>query len=179
MVVAYAGAWCDMAGRVSNVERTSTRVVVDSMTGEVIEEESQTESVRVSKEEDFAKLYLDGGMELCGLTGGQMRLLMVLVRRMSYDNEVVVAGPYRADVASEAGLGCEASLERGLRALRGRALITPMRGGRGFYRVNPMVVAKGRWRDVRGVRRRFEAEARADAKAEAAVRGRRGGTGIK
>lgn len=161
-----------MGKGVGNIEKTSTRVVVDNLTGEVIAEESSIESVRVSKEEDFAKLYL-GGLELLqGLTGGQLSLLLSLSKRMSYSNEVIVAGSHRRELMAEAGVG-GATLERALRVLRDKGLITPIDGVKGYYRVNPRVLAKGAWRSVKGTRRVFEGELRRSAEREAAKKTRR------
>lgn len=147
-----------MGKSVGNIDKTSTRVVVDKLTGEVIAEESSVESVRVSKEDDFAKLYLDGVELMRGLTGGQLSLLLSLARRMNYSGEVVVAGPHRRAVMAETGIG-SVTLERALRALRDKGIVTPVDGVRGFYKVNPRVMAKGSWRSVRAMRREFDNDA--------------------
>ena len=148
-----------MGKSVSNIDKTSTRVVVDNLTGEIISEESSVESVRVSKEDDFAKLYLDGVELLRGLTGGQLSLLLSLARRMNYSGEVMVAGSHRREVMAETGVG-GVTLARALRALRDKGVITPVDGVRGFYKVNPRVLAKGSWRSARAMRRGFDSEAR-------------------
>lgn len=154
-----------MSKQVKNSAKTVSSLIVDSSSGEVIEERVSTETVSYEAEQLFMKVYQDGISKTRGLTSGERDVLDVLMKVMDYKNMVILIGPKRDEVMRESGVTSKVSFDRALRGLKSHDIITPVMNlsgtpkvEKGFYRVNPFVCSKGRWRDVKQLRGLYSTE---------------------
>ncbi len=154
-----------MSKQVKNSARTTSSLIVDSSSGEVIEQRVSTETVSYEAEQLFMKVYQDGISKTRGLTSGERDVLDVLMKVMDYQNMVILIGPKRDEVMRESGVTSKVSFDRALRGLKAHDIINPVMNlsgvpkvEKGFYRLNPSVCSKGRWKDVKQLRALYNTE---------------------
>src|SRR5699024_1269627 len=75
---------------------------VDSNTGEKMHEKNITVGYS-DREPDYIKLYLNTILEVNGLTNGLQKVVNVLLKRMSYDNLIVLNAYIKKQMAEELG----------------------------------------------------------------------------
>ena len=62
--------------------------IIDEKTGELLQ--SKTTKISYEKEPDYVKLYLEDVNKILNLKGRANETLLALIRKMNYDNEVVL-----------------------------------------------------------------------------------------
>lgn len=141
-----------------NVVLTTEVEVCDPETGELRKCFVEDKRVRVSKEEDFAKFYFEGVRFTEDMTPSMWRLFFVMMRRMDYDGCVYAVGPDRESLMAEVGIKSPIVFNRALLGLKEKGVIQHRvhasgTKARGFYRLNPYIVARGGWQHVKELRR--------------------------
>lgn len=113
------------------------------------------------KEPDFIKLYLDC---VCTFKGLNKALSPILVSFCSYmtwaDSEhskqlIWMNKLTKEAVASKLGIGVD-RINKALRDIVDADIFRKISGVRGCYEVNPYIIAKGKWSDIKGLRATFD-----------------------
>lgn len=137
-----------------------TETTVDIETGEVTKVVNTTVKVQ-DKEPDFIKLYLDC---VCSFNGLNKALSPILVAFCSYmtwaDSEqskqlIWMNKLTKKGVADKLGIGID-RVNKALREIVDADIFRKIEGVRGCYEVNPYIIAKGKWSDIKQLRANFD-----------------------
>jgi hypothetical protein len=123
----------------------STRTTeVDTETGKVIREVHE-QTVRLPKEPDFIKLYLNDIGKILELPKAPTKLLIALADGMKYNGHIMISALGRKELARELGI-TDGTFRNYMSLLVQKGLL--IRRGNNDYLVNPNYLAKGSWADI-------------------------------
>lgn len=133
-------------------ESLNTKTLVDSETGEVIQQEVSTKVIKRVAQEDFIQVYLEDLAALLNVTAiSEIRVLMVLWRMASFNkendkagNRIVLVKPIKEEIANELSLTA-GTVDNILRKLLNKNLIIKV--DRTIYSLNPQYFFKGYMKD--------------------------------
>lgn len=128
---------------------------VDVDTGEIISQE-ETTVLRIPKEPDYIKLYLDTILYLSDLPGKHSKVLNALLKRVPFANSseggmvIALNGFVKKQIAAELQLKNVRSLDNSITEMvKGEILF---RLGSGTYLLNPHLFGRGNWSDIQQLR---------------------------
>lgn len=104
----------------------------------------------VSKEPDYVKVYLDNILLINNLPSGIQKTLNVLLKRMAYDNIVVLNAYIKKQMAQELGFSTVQSLNNNINKLVKEGIMS--RKGTGTYEMNPFLFGRGSWDNIKQIR---------------------------
>jgi len=104
----------------------------------------------VSKEPDYVKIYLDNILQINNLSSGIQKTLNVLLKRMAYDNIVVLNAYIKKQMAEELGFNTVQSLNNNINKLVKEGIMN--RKGTGTYEMNPFLFGRGSWDNIKKIR---------------------------
>lgn len=134
--------------------------ITDISTGEVLREETEVVMTK-DTEPEYIKLYLDC---ICTFKGLNKALSPILVAFCSYmtwadskhDRQVIFMNSYTKEhVAEDVGVSVD-RVNQALRAITKADIFRKIKGKRGVYEVNPYIIAKGKWTDIKKLRANFD-----------------------
>ncbi len=123
---------------------------VDFKTGELAETERE---IRVPKEPDFIKLYLDDLVMLKDIPQWVSSILHGLLKRMNYQNEIVLNVTIKKRIADDLGIAVR-TIDNALVTFVKKKILS--RVGLGVYQANPYLFGKGEWNNIRKIRLQVE-----------------------
>jgi hypothetical protein len=124
--------------------------VVDFQTGEIAQTERE---IRIPKEPDFVKLYLDDLVMLKDIPQWVSGILYGLLKRMNYQNEIVLNATIKKRIADDLGIAAR-TIDNALVTFAKKNILT--RVGLGVYQANPYLFGKGEWNNIRKIRLQVE-----------------------
>jgi hypothetical protein len=130
------------------ITREITEKIIDQTTGELLVEKN-TEEAYVSKEPDFLKLYLDNILMINNLPNGLQKSLNVLLKRMGYDNIVVLNAYIKKQMAEELEYKTVQSLNNNINKLVQQGIM--IRKGTGTYEMNAFLFGRGTWDNIKKI----------------------------
>ena len=104
---------------------------------------------RVEKEPSFIKVYLNDILYLEGISGGLNGILYGIMKRVGYNNELVLNSEIKRRIAEETKKSFNTVNGAITKFVKGKILI---RTGIGVYTLNPYLFGKGSWEEIRKVR---------------------------
>jgi DNA-binding MarR family transcriptional regulator len=133
-------------------ESLDTKIIIDSETGEVLQQEVSTKVIKRVAQEDFIQVYLEDLAALLNVTAiSEIRVLMVLWRMASFNkendkagNRIVLVKPIKEEIATELNLTA-GTIDNILRKLLNKNLIIKI--DRTIYTLNPQYFFKGYMKD--------------------------------
>lgn len=134
--------------------------ITDISTGEVIREESDVVLPRES-EPDFIKLYLDCVCTFNGLNKALSPILISLCNYMtwaddSHKGQIIFMNSYtKEQVANKLGVSVK-RINQALTDIVKSDIFRKIEGKRGVYEVNPYIIARGKWNDIKKLRADFD-----------------------
>lgn len=134
--------------------------ITDITTGEVIREESE---VILSKESEpeYIKLYLDCVCTFKGLNKALSPILIAFCSYMTWadskhDRQVIFMNAYtKEQVAQDVGISVN-RVNQALRDITKADIFRKIKNKRGVYEVNPYIIARGKWADIKKLRANFD-----------------------
>lgn len=123
--------------------------VVNHETGEVKSEE-KLNVFRTENEPEYVKLYLNDIVKLIDLPASSSSVLFWILKRMGYDNQVVLVQGVKKQIASEIGTSANTVIRR-IQELKSKGIIIPT-NERSIYVVNPDLFARGKWEDIKKIK---------------------------
>jgi hypothetical protein len=108
------------------------------------------EEAYISKEPDFIKVYLDNILLINNLPSGIQKTLNVLLKRMAYDNVVVLNAYIKKEMAKELNFKTVQSLNNNINKLVKEGIM--FRKGTGTYEMNPFLFGRGTWENIKKIR---------------------------
>lgn len=131
--------------------------VIDSDTGELVDE--QVTMRQTEQEPDYVKLYVRAWCDFKDIKGVNSAFLAHLLPYMTYAAQgqvIYLAPPLKRVIATELGWSQKSALNRfnqELRKLVSRGVLSHV--GESTYQVNPELVGKGSWADIKALRATF------------------------
>lgn len=126
------------------------RDTVDLLTGQVVQTDRE---IRIPKEPDFIKLYLDDLVMLKDIPQWVSGILYALLKRMSYQNEIVLNATIKKRIATDIGITTR-TIDNALVTFVKKNVL--FRVGIGVYQANPYLFGKGEWTNIRKIRLQVE-----------------------
>lgn len=131
-----------------NSKKRISKVIenVDGKTGEILDRKFET--YYSNQEPEYVKLYLNHICKLFDLTNKADKTLFSLLRKLNYDNEIVLTGNMKATMANELKIK-KNTLEHAIGELVTKNIF--FKQGNNQYLVNPHILARGRWQDIQKI----------------------------
>lgn len=140
--------------------------IIDSATGEIITDKS-TQKVKTTSEPDFIKVYYKSILAIQGIEEIPLEFMLALSSVITYSNnpkEPVYF--YNNTMNRNLISGCcmnkkgepisDNMVSRHISTAVKLGILFKVAGMRGVYEVNPCVIAKGRWDNIRGLQANFD-----------------------
>lgn len=136
----------------NRIFREYTERTVDPGTGEILSENKTFVSVYSEREPPFVKTYFHENWhsKLVKLSATSFLVLLSLANAMDYENRVRVGETDVETMATKFGLK-KASIRKCMTEMVKFGVL--VRQKRGDYVVSPEIMAKGRWEEIREIRR--------------------------
>lgn len=135
----------------------ATNRIVDNQTGEITSEQTeQIEVGYVDAEPQYIKVYLDCILRFKGLGSSLNPILLALCRHMNFadKDQIVFVNKYTKDlICEECGIKTK-RVEQAVKQFVEVGLLK--RKARGVYVVNPYIISRGKWEDVKKLRATFD-----------------------
>jgi hypothetical protein len=125
-----------------------SREITNNETGEIIKDDKYTVQ-SIPPEEDYVKIYLKDILYLNDLPNGLHPLMMSLLKRINYSNEVVLVAYVKRQIAEETKFKMP-TIDKYLGKLVNAKIL--MRKGNGVYVFNPYLFGRGKWQDIQKMR---------------------------
>lgn len=117
-------------------------------TGEIQEVKTHKES-RLPNEPNYIKLYLADILYLNDMPTGLNSILLALLKRMTYQNDIVINSSVKRLIAQDVGKAFNTVHQAITQFVKGQILI---RKDVGMYVFNPHLFGKGEWKDILSLR---------------------------
>lgn len=134
-----------------------TNRIVDRQTGEITAEHTETIQVGyVDAEPQYIKVYLDCLLKFKGLGSSLNPILLALCRHMNFadKDQIVFVNKYVKElICEECGVKIK-RVEQAIKQFTETGLLK--RKARGVYLVNPYIISRGKWEDVKKLRATFD-----------------------
>lgn len=139
--------------RKRNGEQTVVEVTPNGVR-QVITKQTKYEEV----EPDFIKVYLKDLGALYSLTSQEIQLLLILSNWVTYckdgeGNRVSLSACDRKEILDKMGIQTQ-QLSRLINNLMAKKILTKL--GTGRYFISPLVLARGKWTDVKAIRMQWD-----------------------
>jgi hypothetical protein len=139
----------------NNTKRISQEITdhaINYETGEVTEEKKH-QIYYVEREPDYVKLYISDILRLTNIPKGSNDIMLAVLKRMTYNNDIALFAPVKREIASELGLK-EITISKAIELFAKKSII--LRKDRGLYIINPYLFGRGKWEDIKKVRLQIE-----------------------
>lgn len=133
--------------------KTEEIIHMDNDTGEVLANHSYVTTNTFDSEPAYFKVYVDDLVRLNDVPRGMTAILLELVKNMSYGNVIPAYKPVKDAVCSNLGISIN-YLNKAIDTFYKRGIF--VREARGFYRADPELFGKGKWKDVKELRLQIE-----------------------
>lgn len=161
----YIAAHPEVNGGEDYITKIVSRQVVSEETGEILSGELEKTN-RVGKEPPFIKIYTDCMLVLNNIDAALSAPLIAFCNHLTYANEKTLAFRHivrtdsmvRADVAARCGV-TDAMVKKWVQKFVECEIFIPIvengKKKRGIYYVNPWVIGRGEWKDIKKLRGEF------------------------
>ena len=130
------------------ISQITIKEISDS-NGEIKSTENSVTSFTYETEPEYIKLYLNDIGKLNGLSPASNKVLLELIRGMSYNNVIPVYMPIKKMIANKLNISVHA-VEKGIKEFYNKGLF--VRAARGVYIADPNLFGKGKWTDIKKLR---------------------------
>jgi hypothetical protein len=120
--------------------------------GEILSTETITTKY-VEREPDFVKLYISDILKLSDISKGNNDILLALLKRINYENEVFVMSHVKEEIAKELNLKV-VTINKAISILSEKNIL--LRKARGCYLMNPFFFGRGKWENIKKIRMELE-----------------------
>ena len=126
----------------------SRETIISSQTGEIIENRVNS-TVLIDKEPDYVKLYLADIMTLSNLPKSGNALLMALLRKANYQNEIVIVKSIRDEICFDLKVA-DVTFRKAIDQFIYKGILT--KKNKNVYIANPYLFGKGSWQNIQYIR---------------------------
>lgn len=132
--------------------------IIDTISGEILEQ--QTEIVKTSqKEPDFIKLYLDTMLTFKKIKGISVDIIIAFSRYITYANnedkqmQIILTKAVKEEIANELKIKMN-MIDKYIKKCVDAGIFFKTKY-RATYTVNPFLIAKGEWKNIKSLRAEF------------------------
>lgn len=122
--------------------------IVDSETGEILEE-SHLKTLKVEREPDYIKLYIQDLTLLNELPKSNGTILNECLKYMNYENQISLNSYMKKRISDKINLSVE-TINKAIQSLCDKGIL--FRVYRGVYEANPYLFGRGKWEDIKKLR---------------------------
>lgn len=122
--------------------------IIENENGETVRKEEQT-VYGINREPGYIKLYLDNLLYLKDLPAGLNTILLSLLKRMNYQNEVILNAGIKRIMSEEIKLSLS-SINNAISKFVTAGIL--IRIEKGVYLLNPHLFGKGEWANISKIR---------------------------
>lgn len=130
------------------VVRQQEIITIDTETGE-IKEQTTTTDVRVEKEPEYVKLYINDLVKLSGLPPSCNDLLHCLLSKLDYNGEITLVKASKDEIKKKLNMA-DSTFRAGMDNFIKRGILC--KKATGLYAVNPFIFGRGEWKQIRNIR---------------------------
>jgi hypothetical protein len=131
--------------------------MIDRLTGEVLRDETLVEyETRLPNEPPYVKLYTTDLGNLHGLSPISKNVLFCLMTMVDYDGEILLPRGRREKIAKELNSSSGAVNNAITEIAKAEIIVREGSSGSGVYKLNPLYMARGKWRDIYEQRKAFK-----------------------
>lgn len=130
-------------------KETITQVYDNRMGDQRLVTQTINQSYLVDKEPDFVKLYITDIMKLSNLPKSCNSVLMALLHKANYDNEIILVKAIRLDICKNLGIA-EITFRKAIEEFIDKGILTLK--CKGVYVANPFLFGRGSWADIKNIR---------------------------
>lgn len=123
---------------------------VDLLTGQIVKTDRE---IRIPKEPDFIKLYLNDLVMLKDIPQWVSGVLYALLKHMNYQNEIILNATIKKRIAVDLDIVTR-TIDNALVTFVKKNVL--FRIGAGVYQANPYLFGKGEWINIRKIRLQVE-----------------------
>lgn len=145
-----------------NTKKTIFESIITVTDEDGVIREQKTESVGISESEpDYVKLYLDCLCTFKGLSTALSPVLIAFCHFMTWadsehQKQLIFTNSYvKEQVAAMTGLKID-RVNKALKSIVDAGIFVRIPKRRGVYEVNPFIIAKGKWSDIKKLRANFD-----------------------
>ena len=135
---------------------------LDKETGEISQGEITTIFTGREKEPPFLKMYLDDIEILHRLPKNSGDVLHELLRYMNYQSEITINSLIKKRICEKLEIKNIRSINNFLSQMVKKDVL--QRIGREVYVINPYLIAKGEWKDIKGLRVKYKENGKREIK---------------
>ena len=128
-------------------KETITRTI-DHQTGEVLDT-ALSQSFVVDREPNYVKLYVDDILKLSNLPRSSNSLIYELLKRVAYNNEVIIIKAIRNEICKSLGIG-DSTFRKGIDEFISKGILT--KKDKQIFVFNPFLFGRGAWQDIKKIR---------------------------
>lgn len=133
--------------------------IFDPSTGEIIHDSKYTVTA-INNEDDYIKVYryLNTVFAFKGINQSYIPVLMEISNYMTYADkgqEVNLTKYYKDKIAAAVGISGK-RVNDIITGLKQADVLRSIPGARGVYAVNPFIIGRGKWSDIKELRARFD-----------------------
>jgi hypothetical protein len=137
--------------------KEKSSMLIDKSTGEILRNETLIEyETKLPNEPPYIKLYTTDLGDLCGLSPIGKNVLLKLVTMADYDGEILLPRGKREKIATELKSSLGAINNAITEIAKVEIIVREGSSGSGVYKLNPMYMARGKWRDIYEQRKAFK-----------------------
>lgn len=103
----------------------------------------------LEREPDYVKLYIKDILRLSDIPNSGNSILLAILKRMTYNNDIALYAPVKREIASELELK-EVTVSKAIELFTNKSIL--IRKDRGLYIINPYFFGRGKWEDIRKIR---------------------------
>lgn len=130
-------------------KETITQVYDNRMGDQRLVSQTINQTYLLDKEPDFVKLYITDIMKLSNLPKSSNSVLMELLKRATYTNEIVIIKSIREDICKILGIA-DITLRKSIDEFLDKGILTKKM--KGVYIANPFLFARGSWENIKKIR---------------------------
>lgn len=129
--------------------KTEITEVIDKETGELIIQNSKSQSFLIDREPDYIKLYIEDISRLKDIPAGMNKVLFEIIKSINYNGIVMAYMPVKQLMCSNMGITIS-YLNNCISEFHKKGIL--IRYARGVYIADPNLFAKGSWSNIQNLR---------------------------
>ena len=129
--------------------RSETVTNVLDVTDGTIIHQTTSQTAFVEKEPDYVKLYITDIMKLSNLPKSCNSLLMELLKRTTYENQIVIVKSIREEICSKLGMA-DITFRKAMDQFIEKGILS--KKDKNVFVANPFLFARGSWDSIKKVR---------------------------
>jgi len=130
------------------VYKESVTNTIDTADGTLIAQTTQ-QITFVEREPDYVKLYITDIMKLNNLPKSCNSLLMELLRKANYSNEIIIVKSIRLEICKRLDIA-EITFRKGMELFIDKGILT--RKDKNVFIANPFLFGRGSWDNIKNIR---------------------------